>query len=68
MKHQTLAELTVVLGADRLAAAAARSLATGVSPDPEAWQRLQTLAARVLVPATEQSHLMGAGSLSSDNE
>ena len=61
-------EITVLLEADRLAAAAARSLAEGVSPDPEAWDRLQALAAKVLVPATEQSHLMGAGALASDNE
>ncbi len=61
-------EFSLVLDAERLAAAAARRLADGVSPDPESWARLQALAAKVLVPATEQSHLMGAGALASDNE
>ncbi len=61
-------EGTVVLDAERLAAAAARSLAEGVSPDPQAWDRLQILAAKVLVPATAQSHRRGAGALASDNE
>ncbi len=68
MDDQCQTELTVVLAAERLAAAAARSLADGVSPDPESWARLQALAAKVLVPATAQSHLMGAGALASDNE
>lgn len=61
-------ELGRILDGDRFEAAARQSLAEGVAPDPEAWQRLQTLATKVLVPATEQSHLMGAGSLASDNE
>lgn len=61
-------EFNVILDSGRLAAAAVRSLAEGVSPDTETWARLQAHAAKVLVPATEQSHLMGAGSLSSDNE
>lgn len=61
-------DLTVVKAADRLEAAYAQSLAEGVSLDPQAWTRLQALAAKVLVPGTEQSHLTGAGSLSSDNE
>lgn len=60
--------LNIICDADRLAAAAARSLAEGVAPDPEAWNRLKVLAAKVLVPASEQSRLMGAGALSSDNE
>jgi hypothetical protein len=68
LDDQCQTELTVVLAAERLAAAAARSLADGVSPDPEFWARLQALAAKVLVPATEQSHLLGAGALASDNE
>jgi hypothetical protein len=61
-------EFTILLEADQLAAVGARSLAEGVSPDPEAWDRLQALAAKVLVPATEQSHRLGAGAHSSDNE
>jgi hypothetical protein len=61
-------DLSVLLDRDRLAGAAARSLAEGVSPDPEPWERLKVLAAKVLVPATEQSHRMGAGALASDNE
>jgi len=61
-------DLTLVKAADRLEAAYGRSLAEGVSLDPQAWARLQALAAKVLVPATEQSHLMGAGALASDNE
>ncbi len=68
LDDQCQTELTVVLAAERLAAAAARSLADGVSPDPESWARLQALAAKVLVPATAQSHLLGAGALASDNE
>ena len=61
-------DLTVIGAAERLEAAHRQSLAEGVSLDPEAWVRLQALATKVLVPATEQSHLMGAGALSSDNE
>jgi hypothetical protein len=61
-------DLTVLLDRDQLADAAARSLAGGVTPDPETWERLRVLAARVLVPATQRSHLMGAGALGSDNE
>ncbi len=60
--------LTVLRDAERLAAAAAQSLADGVSPDPEAWDRLSVLATKVLVPASEQSRLMGAGARASDNE
>jgi Protein of unknown function (DUF3726) len=61
-------EFTVLRDAERLAAAAAESLAEGVSPDPEAWDRLKVLATKVLVPASEQSRLMGAGARASDNE
>lgn len=61
-------DLTVLLDRDRLADAAARSLAEGVSPNSEPWERLKVLAAKVLVPATQRSHLMGAGALGSDNE
>jgi len=61
-------DLTVLLDRDQLADAAARSLAEGVSPNPEPWERLKVLAAKVLVPATQRSHLMGAGALGSDNE
>jgi hypothetical protein len=68
LDDQNRTHLPVVAKAERLAAAAARSLADGVSPDPESWARLQVLAAKVLVPATEQSHLLGAGALASDNE
>ncbi len=62
------AGLTVLRDAERLAAAAVRSLAEGVSPDPGAWDRLSVLATKVLVPASEQSRLMGAGARASDNE
>ena len=68
LDDQNRTEFTLVLDAERLAAAAARSLAEGVSPDSESWARFLTLAAKVLVPATAQSHLMGAGALASDNE
>jgi hypothetical protein len=68
LDNRNRTEFGLVLDAERLAAAAARSLADGVSPDPESWARLQALAAKVLVPATEQSHLTGAGTLASDNE
>lgn len=59
--------LSVLCNAKELAAAAAASLADGVSPDPEAWARLQLLAAKVLVPASEQSRRRGAGAMASDN-
>jgi hypothetical protein len=68
LDNRSRTEFNLVLDAERLAAAAARSLADGVSPDPESWARLQALATKVLVPATEQSHRMGAGALASDNE
>lgn len=68
MDHLEENELARPFDGARLDAAYRRSLAAGVSPDPEAWARLQALATKVLVPATEQSHLMGAGSLASDNE
>ena len=61
-------DLTILLDRDQLADAAARSLAEGVSPDTESWERLKVLAAKVLVPATQRSHLLGAGALGSDNE
>lgn len=61
-------DLPVLRSGAQLDAAVARSLAAGVTPDPEAWARLQVYAAKVLVPATEQSHRLGAGALTSDNE
>jgi len=60
--------LRVLRDAEQLAAAAAESLAAGVRPDREAWDRLQALAQKVLVPASKQSRLTGAGGLASDNE
>jgi Protein of unknown function (DUF3726) len=60
--------LTVLRDAENLTAAAAESLAAGVAPNLEAWDRLSVLASKVLVPASEQSRLMGAGALASDNE
>jgi hypothetical protein len=61
-------DLPSIVDGEQLDALAMRSLAEGVSPDPGPWGRLQALAAKVLVPATEQSHLMGAGALGSDSE
>jgi len=60
--------LGVLRDAKGLAAAAAESLAEGVSPDRAAWDRLQALATKVLVPASDRSRLTGAGALASDNE
>lgn len=60
--------LGVLRNAEHLAAAAEKSLAEGVSPDPEAWERLNRLATKVLVPASEQSRRRGAGARVSDNE
>ena len=44
------------------------SLETGVPVDREAWKRVNRLAARILVPATELSRLAGAGAGTSDND
>ena len=60
--------LAVLRDGAGLAAAAAQSLCHGVSPETEAWGRLQALAAKVLVPASEQSRRTGAGATASDNE
>jgi hypothetical protein len=60
--------LGVLHDAGQLAAAATESLTAGIDPDPRAWDRLQALAQKVLVPASEQSRLMGAGAGASDNE
>ncbi len=59
--------LAVWAGPGALAAAVAHSLAEGLMVTPELWARLQALAAEVLVPATEESRLRGAGELGSAN-
>lgn len=59
---------TVLASSDTLAKAEARSLAEGVEIESGLWQRLQTFAARVLVPASEASRQRGAGAAASDNE
>lgn len=55
------AGLSVVIDKTSLTAAYSQALAGGIAIDPALWQRLQQLAARVLVPASEQSRLRGAG-------
>ena len=59
--------LAVLANRDTFAKAKARSLTNGVLVDPNLWQRLQTLARKVLVPASAASR-RGAGAVSSDNE
>ena len=44
------------------------NLETGVAVDKETWDRVNHLAARILVPATEFSRLAGAGAGTSDND
>lgn len=58
--------LETLITRDDFAETKARSLSNGVDVDPEAWQRLQRLAVKVLVPATENSRLRGAGYYISD--
>lgn len=59
---------TVILAdATSLAEVETRTLASGVEVASDTWQQLTTFAAKVLVPATAESRLRGAGSLSSDN-
>lgn len=60
--------LEVLAGPQDLAAARARSLAEGVPVAEGSWARLQALAHKVLVPASEASRLKGAGARASDNE
>ncbi len=62
------AGLAVLAAVEELAATQARSLAEGVEVAGETWTRLQALALKVLVPASEQSRLKGAGAKASDNE
>lgn len=50
------------------AGAEARRRSSGIDVDPGPWQRLEKLAVNVLVPATEESRLRGAGSTATDNE
>ena len=56
-----------LVDATSLAESEARSLASGVEVASDRWEQLSTFAAKVLVPATAESRLRGAGSMSSDN-
>jgi hypothetical protein len=49
------------LNADELARRFARSLNQGISVDPIVWHRIDGVAARVQVPASEESRRRGAG-------
>lgn len=50
-----------VIGADAFARARSHVLAHGVAVDDGDWDRLRSLAARMLVPASERSRAVGAG-------
>ena len=52
---------SVLADAASLEAAAARSLAEGVTVEPGPWGRLQVIMAKALVPATAESRRRGAG-------
>jgi hypothetical protein len=60
--------LDVMMDKTSLAAAYTTALADGIDIEPALWQRLQSLAARVLVPASAQSRLRGAGAQISDQD
>jgi hypothetical protein len=60
--------LTAIVDAAAFDAAARRSLSEGIPIAPETWRRLWKSAKKVLVPASEQSRLRGAGSMSSDSD
>ena len=53
--------LATVLSPEGLARQLADSLDHGIAVDPAVWRRLDALAARVQVPASEESRLKGAG-------
>jgi hypothetical protein len=55
------AGLATVLSPEGLARQLAHSLYHGIAVDPAIWRRLDALAARVQVPASEESRLRGAG-------
>jgi hypothetical protein len=55
------AGLVVALGRDELARRFTHSLDHGVDVDPAIWRRIDEVAARVQVPASEESRLRGAG-------
>jgi len=59
--------LAVCIDQTALERAEARSLACGLEVSADLWLRLQTLAQKVLVPASEASR-RGAGAAASDNE
>ena len=62
-----LTGLAVCVDQATLDRAEAHSLANGLRVDPDVWRRLQTLAQKVLVPASESSR-RGAGAVASDND
>jgi hypothetical protein len=62
------AGMTIIVDKKTLAAAHSHALAGGIDIEPELWQRLKRLAAQVLVPASEQSRLCGAGARISDQD
>jgi hypothetical protein len=55
------AGMTVALDGQSLARRFGRALDEGIEVDPEVWRRLESVAARVQVPASEESRLKGAG-------
>ncbi len=59
---------SVLADAASLEAAAAQSLAEGVTVEPAPWRRLQAFMAKAQVPATAASRRRGAGSRLGDNE
>jgi hypothetical protein len=61
-------ELGVLVGRDTLARSETLNRGSGTDVEPRTWDQLQHFAARVLVPATAESRLRGAGSETNDNE
>lgn len=51
----------VLMSEESLAESESQSFANGVVVEPELWDRLQAFAVSVLVPATEESRVRGAG-------
>lgn len=62
-----LAGLTITIDQTRLNQIQARTLAEGISIDPDIWRRLQMLGQQVLVPSSQASR-QGAGAAASDND
>lgn len=58
---KTRGDLSEILGQDELARRLAQSLDHGITVDPALWRRIDAVAARVQVPASEESRRKGAG-------